>query len=254
MVFEVCLQSVDGAIAAEKGGAKRVELCAALIEGGITPSLGTVEACKKAVDIDIMVMIRPRGGDFAYTAHELAVMERDIMACKQIGVTGVVFGMLNPDGSVARPQVQRLVQVAAGMDVCFHRAFDVCADPFVALEELIDLGVTRILTSGQRGIVPEGQQLIKALVERAAGRIEILPGCGITPENVAEVVAYTGVNQFHATAFGRVESQMQHQNPNVYMGLPGLPEYEREMTSEAEVRRFLAALQQPPFSSNYALP
>ncbi len=242
MIFEVCLQSVDGAIAAERAGAQRVELCAALVEGGITPSLGTIEACRSAVGIDIMVMIRPRGGDFVYSEQELATMERDILACKAIGVTGVVFGMLNVDGTVARTQVQRMVAAARDMDVCFHRAFDVCADPFVALEELIELGVSRILTSGQEGTVPEGQALIAQLVETAAGRIEILPGCGITPKNVAAVIAATGVDQFHATAFGRVESPMLHRNPKVYMGLPGLPEYEREMTSEEEVRRFLAAV------------
>lgn len=242
MTFEVCLQSVDGAIAAQRGGAQRVELCAALVEGGITPSIGTIQRCRDAVDIDIMVMIRPRGGDFFYSEQELEAMEHDILACKKIGVTGVVFGMLNLEGTVARPQVQRLVAAAGDLDVCFHRAFDVCVDPFPALETLIELEVTRILTSGQRATVHEGQELIKQLVTTAAGRIEVLPGCGITPENVAEVVAYTGVDQFHATAFGRVASPMQHRNPEVYMGLPGLPEYEREATSEAEVRRFLAVV------------
>lgn len=242
MTFEVCLQSVDGAIAAERGGAQRIELCAALIEGGITPSLGTIEACRDAVDIDIMVMIRPRGGDFAYSNQELDSMAIDIEACKLLGVTGVVFGMLNPDGSLARPQVQAMVEEAGNMDVCFHRAFDVCADPFSTLEALIDIGVTRILTSGQQATVPEGKDVIKHLVNQAEGRIGILPGCGITPENVLAIIAHTGVTEFHATAFGRVQSSMTHRNPEVYMGLPGLPEYEREMTSEAEVRRFLSAL------------
>lgn len=239
--FEACLQSVDGAVAAERGGADRVELCAALVEGGITPSLGTVRACRDAVDIDIMVMIRPRGGDFDYTEQELEVMEHDIRQLAGIGVTGVVFGILNPDGSVARPQVQRMLEVAGPLDVCFHRAFDVCSDPQQALDELIALGVTRVLTSGQAATVPQGVDLIRQLVAQAAGRIEILPGCGITPENVAEVIRQTGVDQFHATAFHTQTSRMQHRNPAVYMGIPGLPEYEREITSEAEVRRFIAA-------------
>lgn len=242
MTFEVCLQSVDGAIAAERGGAQRIELCAALIEGGITPSLGTIEACRDAVDIDIMVMIRPRGGDFAYSNQELDSMAIDIEACKLLGVTGVVFGMLNPDGSLARPQVQAMVEEAGDLDVCFHRAFDVCADPFSTLETLIDIGVSRILTSGQRATVPEGKDVIKHLVNQADGRIGILPGCGITPDNVAGIIAHTGVTEFHATAFSRVHSPMAHRNPEVYMGLPGLPEYERETTSEAEVKRFLSAL------------
>ncbi len=243
MTFEVCLQSVDDAVAAQAGGAQRVELCAALVEGGITPSLGTIRACRDAVDIDIMVMIRPRGGDFFYTDWELDVMEKDIAECRKIGVAGVVFGMLEKDGQVARTQVQRMVE-ATGPDlsVTFHRAFDVSAAPFAALETLIELGVSRVLTSGQAGTVPEGKEMIRQLVDRATGRIGILPGCGITPENVAEIVAYTGVSEFHAPAFTTLESPMTHRNPAVYMGIPGLPEYERKTTSEAKVRRFLEAV------------
>jgi copper homeostasis protein len=243
--FEVCLQSVDGAVAAQRGGANRVELCAALIEGGITPSLGTVQACRDAVDIDIMVMIRPRGGDFDYTKRELDVMAQDIRNLRGIGVTGVVFGMLEHDGKVARPQVQRLVEEAGNeLSVCFHRAFDVALDPFVALETLIKLGVDRVLTSGQAATVPEGTQVLKQLVEQSAGRIGILPGCGILPENVAKMIAQTGVTEFHATAFGTLASHMRHQNPAVYMGIPGLPEYERQVTSEAIVRQFVQAASQ----------
>ncbi len=243
MIFEVCLQSVDDAVAAQAGGAQRVELCAALVEGGITPSLGTIQACRDAVDIDIMVMIRPRGGDFDYTEWELDSMAKDIAHCKKIGVTGVVFGMLEHDGQVARTQVQRMVEEAGkNLSVTFHRAFDVSAEPFAALETLVELGVDRVLTSGQAATVPEGKDLIRQLVERATGRIGILPGCGIVPESVAELVAYTGVSEFHATAFGTVESKMRYQNPEVYMGIPGLPEYERQVTSEVEVRRFLAAV------------
>jgi copper homeostasis protein len=242
MIFEVCLQSVDDAVAAQAGGAQRVELCAALVEGGITPSLGTIRACREAVDIDIMVMIRPRGGDFDYTDWELDGMAKDIEFCRGVGVTGVVFGMLEHDGRVARTQVQRMVE-EAGKDlaVTFHRAFDVSVDPFAALETLIELGVDRVLTSGQAATVPAGKEVIRRLVGQAAGRIGILPGCGVTPENVAELVAYTGVNEFHATAFGTVNSRMRHQNPDVYMGIPGLPEYERQVTTKAEVRRFFKA-------------
>lgn len=242
MTFEVCLQSVDGAVAAEQGGAQRVELCAALVEGGITPSLGTLQACRDAVDIEIMAMIRPRGGDFKYSDRELESMAYDIEQCKRIGVTGVVFGMLEESGKVARSQVQALLEIARPLSVTFHRAFDVSADPFAALDTLIDLGVNRVLTSGQAATVPEGLDLIRQLVERSAGRIGILPGCGITPENVAEVIRRTGVKEFHATAFRRLASPMLYRNEKVYMGIPGLPEYEREVTDQATVQRFLAAI------------
>lgn len=236
--FEVCLQSVDDVFAAKAGGADRVELCSALVEGGLTPSQGAIAASLEA-GIDVMAMIRPRGGDFNYSPRELDVMERDIAVCREFGVTGVVFGVLTPEGDVAGAQVQRLVEAAGPLQVTFHRAFDVCRDPWEALEELIGLGVNRILTSGQRGTVPEGISLIRGLIERAGDRISIMPGCGITADNVQEIIALTGAREFHATAFDRIESQMQHRNEEVYMGIPGLPEYEREAVTAAAVRRFL---------------
>lgn len=243
MTFEVCLQSPDDAVAARAGGATRVELCAALAEGGITPSRAAIAVCRDAVDIDVMVMIRPRGGDFDYTARELDTMAADVRYCRRTGVTGVVFGVLDPDGTVARTQVQNLVDEAGpDLSVTFHRAFDVCADPFAALDTLMDLGVDRVLSSGQAATVPAGRELLRRLVDHAAGRIGILPGCGITPENVAGLVRYLGVDEFHATAFASQPSRMTHRNPAVYMGTPGLPEYERLVTSAAEVRRFLTAL------------
>lgn len=241
VTFEVCLQSVDDAVAAERGGAQRVELCAALVEGGITPSPASIVQCRDAVDLDIMVMIRPRGGDFDYTERELDQMHYDIEFCRKIGVTGVVFGLLTPRGEVARTRVQSLCETAGDLSVTFHRAFDVCRDPFAALDTLIELGMDRILTSGQEATVPEGLALLKTLHQRAGDRIGILPGCGITPENVGRVLQETGCAEFHATAFSPFESRMQHRNARVYMGIPGLPEYERMVTSSAEVRRFLEA-------------
>ncbi|NJB85551.1 copper homeostasis protein [Lewinella marina] len=236
--FEVCLQGIDDVYAAHAGGADRVELCSALVEGGLTPSHAAIAASLE-VGIDVMVMIRPRGGDFDYSARELDLMEKDIAVCRELGVTGVVFGMLQPDGQVARTQVQRMVEAAGPLQTTFHRAFDVCRDPWEALEELIGLGVDRILTSGQRGTVPEGISLIRGLIERAGDRISIMPGCGITADNVAQVIALTGAEEFHATAFDRVGSHMAHRNEEVYMGIPGLEEYEREAVTPAAVRRFL---------------
>ncbi|MCP9235049.1 copper homeostasis protein CutC [Lewinella sp. JB7] len=241
ILFEVCLQGIDDVVAARDGGAQRVELCAALVEGGITPSMATVAASAQ-VGIDVMVMIRPRGGDFDYSWRELAVMEDDILRCRDLGVQGVVFGILNPDGGVAGPQVQRMIRAAGPLQTTFHRAFDVCRDPHTALEELIDLGMDRILTSGQAATVPEGLDAISRTVEQAAGRIAILPGCGITPENVATVIRRTGVREFHATAFAHQPSRMEYRNHAVYMGIPGLPEYERQATSVEEVRKFMDAV------------
>ncbi|MEM7575347.1 MAG: copper homeostasis protein CutC [Bacteroidota bacterium] len=239
-LFEVCLQSVDGAIAAQAGGAGRVELCAALVEGGITPSLGSIAACRDAVNIDIMVMIRPRGGDFLYSSAELDSMARDIEHCKAIGVTGVVFGLLQEDGQIDLQLTKQLIDIASPLQLTFHRAFDVVKDPVASLESLIELGVDRVLTSGQAATVPEGLALIKSLVQQSAGRIGILPGCGITAQNVAGIVAQTGVSEFHATAFATRSSAMQYHNPSVYMGLPGLAEYERQYTSTEIVASYLS--------------
>ena len=244
MLFEVCLQSVAGAVAAEAGGAGRVELCANLIEGGTTPSLATIEATLAAINIPTMVMIRPRGGDFLYSDRELDVMLRDVALCREAGAYGVVFGCLNRRGDVARPQVQRLIQEAGEkLRITFHRAFDVCRDPMDAQDELIELGVDRILSSGQAPTVPAGRELLRELVKRGGERITMLPGCGLTPENVAENVRYLGVQEFHATAFVREHSRMEHRNEAVYMGLPGLPEFERDVTGVEEVRRFVRAVQ-----------
>ena len=241
IVFEVCLEGIDGVYAAKAGGAQRVELCAALVEGGITPSYATIAASAE-VDIDVMVMIRPRGGDFDYTPRELDVMEADIAYCRRLGVAGVVFGVLTPEGHVAGPQVQRLVEAAGSLSVTFHRAFDVCRDPFLALDRLRQLGVDRVLTSGQAATVPGGLELIRRLVVEAGDDVVILPGCGITADNVAEVLRYTGAREFHATAFAPLESRMVHRNPKVYMGVPGLPEYQRQITSRGRVEEFLHRL------------
>jgi copper homeostasis protein len=239
--FEVCLEGIDSVVAAAAGGAHRVELCANLTEGGTTPSLGTVAAARAAVDLDIMVMIRPRGGDFCYTERELEVMLADIERIKPLGVAGFVFGCLLPDGTVDVAATRRLIAAARPGSVTFHRAFDVTADPLRSLETLIELGVDRVLTSGHAPSVPEGLDLLRQLVEAAADRIIILPGAGITPDNVADVLARTGCREFHATAWRELESPMRYRNEAIYMGIPGLPEYSRMVTDAEVVQRFLAA-------------
>lgn len=241
-LFEVCLESIDSAIAAERGGAQRVELCAALTEGGLTPSIGLVEQCRAAVDIDIMVMIRPRGGDFLYTDWEFAAMARDIERVKTTGVTGVVLGLLLADGRVDTVRTRELIELARPLQVTFHRAFDMTIAPLDALDDLIELGVDRLLTSGQAPSVPEGLPLIAHLVKLAADRITIMPGAGITPANLREVLQSTGVVEFHATAFEDFDSPMRYRNEDVYMGVPGRPEYARREVSVEAVRAFWEAL------------
>lgn len=240
-LFEVCLESVDSAVAAERGGADRVELCANLTEGGTTPSIGTVELCRAQVGIDIMVMIRPRGGDFLYSDREYACMMRDIDRMRGLGIDGFVFGLLTADGQVDRVRTRRLIELARPLPVTFHRAFDVAADPLAALDTLIELGVDRLLTSGQAESVPAGLPLIRQLIERADGRISIMPGAGITPENVATVLSQTGAREYHATAFTTIDSPMRYRNERVFMGLPGLPEYQRQETSTEVVAAFVRA-------------
>ena len=239
--YEICIDSIPGLRAAERAGAARVELCAALIEGGITPSLGMIETAVRGARIGVHVIIRPRGGDFVHSADELAVMERDIAAAKAAGANGVVFGLLTPDGAVDLEQTRRLVALARPLAVTFHRAFDMSRDPMAALDGLIGLGIERVLTTGQEATPLEGSGLIAALIRRAAGRIIVMPG-GVTPRTIARVLAETGATELHFAALAEIASPMRHRNPNAYMGgslRP--PEYARLETSEELIRATMAA-------------
>lgn len=241
-LFELCLEGIDAVHLAAAAGVPRIELCAGLAEGGLTPSQATVAAARAAYPGSLMVMIRPRGGDFLYTPAEFELMLHDTEICRSLGADGIVFGCLHPDGHPNQDRCRTLVKAAGPLQTVFHRAFDVCRNPFASLEALIGLGVTRVLTSGQAATVPEGIDLIRQLVELAAGRIEILPGCGIKPDNVVKVLEISKANQFHATAFATQRSGMIHRNERVYMGVPGLAEYQRRVTSAAEIERFRNAL------------
>ena len=239
---EVCLDSADSAVAAQAGGAARVELCDNLLEGGTTPSLGSIRATRKAIDIDLHVMIRPRGGDFCYTPLEVEAMMADIEVARAEGAQGVVFGMLTPNGEVDRELTSRLVERAGELSVTFHRAFDMTRDPFAALETLVGLGVQRILTSGQEPTVLEGLDLITELVERAGERIIILPGCGITPRNVRRIVTAAKPREIHVVGVEGQPSPMRYRNERVYMGTElRSPEYLRAVTSAARIREFFGA-------------
>lgn len=243
MIFEVCIDSVEGALAAQQGGAQRVELCDNLVEGGTTPSLGMVELTCKSASLDVNVMIRPRGGDFVYSDLELEVMKLDILAAKKCGAKGVVFGLLTPDGSIDKPRTRQLIDLARPMTVTFHRAFDLCADPGQALDDLIDLGVNRLLTSGQKAGAVEGAGCIKALVEQAKGRIIIMAGGNINDKNLSLIASQTGVSEVHFAARLPVASPMQFKISNVFMGKAYQPdEYLRKITDAERVKTVIQSI------------
>lgn len=196
-MFEICANSAESCVAAQQGGAHRVELCAGMPEGGTTPSLGEIKVARKLIDIRLHVIIRPRGGDFLYTPSELEIMEEDIRAARQAGADGVVFGCLTPEGELDKPAMQRLMEASKGLSVTFHRAFDYVKSPREALEELIGMGVNRVLTSGQMPTAMEGAPLLAELVKQAGDRIIIMPGCGVNEHNIAELARVTGADEFH---------------------------------------------------------
>ena len=242
LVFEVCLDSIESCVAAQEGGADRVELCSALLEGGLTPTVGMLKAARERLSIKIMAMVRPRGGDFCYSDFELEVMKHDLEMTRQAGADGVVLGLLNPDGTVDAPRTAELVKRARPLSVTFHRAFDMTRDPFEALETLIELGVDRILTSGQEPTVLEGVPLLRELVARAGERIVIMPGGPISERNLAHIVEHTGARELHFACFEEQPSLMRYRNSRVYMGgALRPPEYSLGVVRAAGVRRIIAA-------------
>ncbi|MEU4827357.1 copper homeostasis protein CutC [Actinomadura citrea] len=243
LTYEICIDSVAGAVAAEKAGAHRVELCAALFDGGLTPTLGTVRAALAAVSsIRVHVIIRPRGGDFIFDEHEVAAMEHDVALVREAGAHGVVIGALTPEGTVDRPVVERLMAAAGELPVTFHRAFDMAADPFATLDVLAGLGVARVLTSGQDASALEGAPLIAELVRHAGDRVIVMPGGGVTDRNVARVVAATGAREIHFAALSEEPSPAVHRNPYPFMGGElRRPEYQRLVTTSGGIASVIRA-------------
>ncbi len=232
MIIEVCVDSVESAVAAEKGGAQRVELCCALLEGGLTPSAGAIALARKQLGIGLNVIIRPRGGDFLYTDSEHEIMLQDVDSAKALGADGVVIGVLTASGEVDAARTRELAERARPMSVTFHRAFDMTRDPRAALESLIALGIDRVLTSGQEESAMEGLDLLRELVARAGDRIVVMVCGNLTERNIEKVARETKAKELHITGFVDVESGMNFRNPRVYMGgLLRPPEYTRAVAS-----------------------
>ncbi|HZY40027.1 MAG TPA: copper homeostasis protein CutC [Mucilaginibacter sp.] len=241
ILLEVCANSVESALAAQKGGAARVELCENLYEGGTTPSHGDILLARKLLHIKLYVLIRPRGGDFLYTDVEYEIITADVMHCIEAGCDGIVIGMLNADGTVDKARCGKLVQMAKrkGVGVTFHRAFDMCADLEQALDDIIDLGCERILTSGGKSTAIEGSRVIAELMQKAADRITIMPGSGVNEHNVEDLVRFTGVREVHSSARARKLSAMQYKNDHILMGDNTGDEYAYEQTDADRVRNIL---------------
>lgn len=244
--FEVCANSVESCLAAQAGGADRVELCAGIPEGGTTPSYGDIATARELLTHTLLhVIIRPRGGDFLYTPLEQRIMLKDIENARRLGADGVVFGCLTPEGDIDIALMKQLLEAAQGMSVTFHRAFDVCRHPKQALETLIQLGCHRILTSGAQPTAEQGIPLLKELQAQADGRIILLAGCGVNENNIARIASETGIREFHFSAREQLTSGMQFRNEAVSMGgTVCIDEYSQPVTTAERVRKTIGALVQ----------
>ena len=243
MKLEVVVYNIDSALKALEGGADRIEVCAGPGEGGITPSFGTVEVIRQNVTCDVYVMIRPRGGDFHYSRYEFHAMKRDITQYQKISVDGFVLGILNTDGTIDKARCRELIERARPLKVTCHRAFDMTRDPFEALEDCIEVGFERILTSGHRTKAMEGIELLSTLVERAKNRIIVMPGSGINEENIADLSRKTRAAEFHFSATVHRESEMIYRNHLLSgMGSQQNSEYYLRSVDPQIIRRIRAIL------------
>lgn len=242
-ILEVCAGSLASALAAQEGGASRVELCDNLYEGGTTPSIGTIELARLKLSIKLHVIIRPRGGDFLYTDLEYVIIKRDVERCRNARVDGVVIGFLTPEGRVDIDRTREIVELSRPMTVTFHRAFDMSRDPFEALEDLKIAGVDRILTSGQKNLAPDGADLIARLIRQSSGKVVIMPGGGLNEVNIADFAEQVHAKEYHATLRRVVESRMEFRRGDVFMGgLPSIPEFSILETDPGRVSAMVAAL------------
>ncbi len=241
--LEICVDSVESAVNAQTGGADRVELCGGLAEGGTTPSYGMILSVRNNLSIDLNVIIRPRGGDFLYSDTEYDIMRRDIELCGECGVNGIVIGILLSDGEIDTERTAKLVELSNPMTITFHRAFDMCSDPFRGLQDIISAGATRLLTSGHRNKAAEGAELIGKLLKKAGSRIIVMPGSGLNESNIAEVARITGASEFHLSVRNITESEMIFRREGMTIGgVPDIPEFSRKIADPDRIKNIINIL------------
>ena len=243
-ILECCVDSVESAWNAVNGGASRLELCGNLIIGGTTPSIGLFHQIRKTSDIRIHALIRPRFGDFCYTKYELEIMKEEIRAFGKEGAEAIVIGALTEDGDLDLHAMEEMIKAADGMDVTLHRAFDMCRNPIQTLEEAIQLGVNTILTSGQQQSCWAGRELIREMIQRSNGRIDIMAGGGVGAEVIRKLRPVTGAASYHMSGKITLDSPMRYRKEEVSMGLPSLSEYEIWRTSEENVKEAVRVLEE----------
>jgi copper homeostasis protein len=241
--LEICVDSVESAVAAQAGGAQRVELCSALVEGGLTPSAGLIRAVRSRIDIDVFVMIRPRGGDFLYSEEEFAVMQDDIAIAAEHGANGVVFGLLTEEGDIDVERTRDLVKLSRPMGVTFHRAIDMARDPDASLEDVISTGADRVLTSGAAQSAVLGSASIGKLVRAAQNRIHVMVCGGVRPANVSEILRETGASQIHAALRRAVASPVKYQHKALHLGDADIDDYARYAVIAEDVRDLRKAME-----------
>ncbi len=238
--LEVCVDSVESAINAQDGGAHRIELCNNLLEGGTTPSSGTISSVRNNLSIDLHVIIRPRSGDFLYTDLEYDIMRRDIEICGEYGVDGIVIGILMSDGEIDIERTAKMIELAKPMTATFHRAFDMCTDPLRGLHDVISTGASRLLTAGQTNSANEGMDLIRKLIKKSGKRIIIMPGSGINESNIEQIARSTGATEFHLSGRKAIESGMIFRKEEINIGYT--PGFSKQVTDFQKIKNIIDIL------------
>ncbi len=234
-ILECCVDSVESALEAQKGGANRIELCSALVIGGLSPSVALFEKVRELIDIKIHVLLRPRFGDFCYTDYEHEIIKEEVRKFRELGADGVVIGTLKSDGYLNMDQMKELVEEAGTMSITLHRAFDMCKDPLKALESVKELGIHTILTSGQKNSCIHGTDLLSELVKEAGNDVDILIGGGVDASVIEELYNKTGATSYHMSGKITLDSEMEYRKEDVNMGVSSMSEYEIWRTSSERV-------------------